>query len=382
MIRRALPVSLLLFACNELPDVTAVGVHVEIAADPGREPCGGTVAHMDAFVARLSAALSLQPPTGADRFRFYWLENDEFYDRSDCPDIAGACAWTVESYSRSLPLDHELVHNVSYALGYPRPIFVEGLAVAFEGLGDEFAPLSFNPAFDAPLPDLDLHDVLNAPTSDRLIELGAYPLAGAFTAFLIRRHGLDAFGRAYASIGRHDGPARIDAVFRDEFGVSLEDAIAEFEATARGCPPIGFGAKLLECAAPELPWSGDVLVHHRSLSCDQDDVVGPYDGDAAVAFYTLEIREPGGYELRVLGEPAVDVERPQSLVSLVPCASCGGGREVVEQAGIGPRTWWFEPGRYSVRMRGPAYTPTSIGLRLTRVPDFPEPEPPASDDGT
>lgn len=89
-------------------------------------------------------------------------------------------------------------------------------------------------------------------TSVRLVDLGAYPLAGAFVAFLIRNHGLDAFGRAYTSLG---------------------------------------------------------------------------------------------------------------------------GLEQTSTAGLAPQTAWFEPGRYSVRFRGPASTPTSIGLRLTGVPDFPAPAP-------
>lgn len=374
MIRRALLACGLLLACNDLPDVTAVGMHVEVAADPGLTLCDGTLAHMDAFVARLSDELSLPAPVGADRFRLYWLEDAEFHRRTVCNELSSACAQGAESFTRELPVNHELIHNVTSSLGDPRPVFTEGLAVALEGLGAALAVPSYGIPPGENLPDLDLRDLMTEPTSVRLLELGAYPLAGAFVAFLIRNHGLDAFGHVYASLGYHASLTQIDRVFRDELGVSLDDSIDDFDATARGCIHNGYDAKLIECAAPELAWSRDVLVHHRSLDCDQDDVVGPYSGDSAVVFFTLEIPEAGGYELRVLGEPAALGEGVQSAVSLMPCTPCSG-LEQTAYAGLPPPTSWFEPGRYSVRFRGPASTPTSIGLRLARVPDFPPPAP-------
>lgn len=374
MMRHALLACAPLLACNDLPDVTAVGTHVEVAADPGLKLCNGTLAHMDAFVVRLSAELSLPAPVGEDRFRLYWLEDARFYDRTACNELASACARGTESFTRAMPVNHELVHNVTSSLGDPRPVFTEGLAVALEGLGATLAAASYGFPPGEDLPDLDLRDLMTEPTGVRLLDLGAYPLAGAFVAFLIRNHGLDAFGRVYASLGYYASLRQIDRVFRDELGVSLDDSIDDFDATARGCAHKGYDAKLIECAAPELAWSGDVLVHHRSLDCDQDNVVGPYDGDSAVVFYTLEIPEAGGYELRVLGEPAALGEGVQSAVSLMPCTPCSG-LEQAAYAGLPPPTSWLEPGRYSVRFRGPASTPTSIGLRLTRIPDFPAPPP-------
>lgn len=375
MTRNVLLAGTLLLACDDLPDVTVVGTHVEIAADPELTMCGGTLAHMDAFVERVAAAFSLPPPVGADRLRIYWLEHPEFHARSSCPQIAYACARGAESFMRALPVNHELVHNITGTIGDPRPLFIEGVAVALEGLGNDVAQANLGfPSSGEELPNLDLRDLMAAPTGERLIELGAYPLVGAFVAFLLREHGFEAFARIYASIGYRDTLAQIDRVFLDELGVSLDESIDDFEATASTCLPKDYDAKLIECAAPELAWSGDVLVHHQSLACDQDDVVGPYGGNSAVAFFTLEIHEASGYELRVLGEPAESGEGLRSSVSLMPCTPCSG-REQAAYAGLPPQTSWFEPGRYSVRFRGPASTPTSIGLRLARVLDFPPPAP-------
>jgi hypothetical protein len=89
---------------------------------------------MDDFVARLSAEFSRPAPTGADRLRFYWLEADGFHARSGCPATATACSRKAESFARTIPLDHELVHGVAHPLGVPLPLFAEGLAVAYEGL--------------------------------------------------------------------------------------------------------------------------------------------------------------------------------------------------------------------------------------------------------
>lgn len=377
MTRRIVAAAALLCACNELPEVTEVGVHVEVAADPERELCGGTLAHMDELVARAAAELSVAAPTGDDRFRLYWLIDDDFFRRSGCPKFGYACASGGTSYTRSVPVNHELIHNVSGPLGESRSFFVEGLAVAFEGLGDAIMPSVYGPGLGENLPDLDLHELVSITGSRELVERGAYPLAGAFVAFLIRRHGAAAFARAYTAIPYTAIPytasrSRIDREFREAFGETLDASVAAFEATARGCSRTGFDAKLIECAAPELAWSGDVFVHHRTLACEQADAVGPYIGDSVVVFNTLTIAEAGGYELSVLGEPAGLNEGLLGYVSLVPCTPCGG-LEVSGRTGMDPQTRWFEAGRYSLRLRGPAQTVTSIGLKLTRVPDFPPP---------
>ncbi|MCY1062185.1 hypothetical protein [Nannocystis sp. SCPEA4] len=364
MIRRLLAAGSLLLACDDLPEVTVVGAHVEVAADPGRQLCGGTLAHMDAFVRSMSAELSLPPPTGVDRVRYFWLENDDFHERAHCPRFSTACAHSGASFARAAPENHELAHNVAGVLGGPNPIFNEGIAVAFEGLRDQFNVWLVNNSVGLGLPNVDLYDLLTARSSERLTELDGYPVAGAFVAFLIRRHGLDAFTRAYAALGPAESVAQIDHVFRDELGEPLADSVAEFDATARTCRHEGYDAKLVECAAPELPWSGDVLVHHRTLDCADDDAVGPYDGNTTIVFQTLEIREAGGYELRALADAAV---------SLVPCAPCSGP-EQVGASYLGPRTFWLAAGRYSVRLRGRANATTSVGFRLARVPGYPPPD--------
>lgn len=335
----------------DLPEVSDEGAHVVIAADPGLDLCAGSIAHMDAFVAALSDAFALAPPAGEDRFTFYWLTPEGFHDRTLCPREASACAYFGKSFTPYAPHDHELVHNVAEAFGYPRPIFTEGLAVAFEGLADG-AP-------DEGHGLLDVRGLLGFTTGVQLGRAGGYPTAGAFTGFLIQRHGLEAYLRMYAAVGPLESEGGIDTIFREELGASLDESIAEFEQEPP-CTRPARDAKLVECSAPALEWAGDRLTLHRAIACEQEDAVGPFTSGSAIVFYTVEIAEAGDYAIAVLGDD------PANRVSLQPCTICSDDGVAVD-AGEPPRTFALAAGRHSVRLHGPTDTRTSVGLRIERV---------------
>lgn len=335
----------------ELPGVVDEGVHVVIAADPGLQLCGGAISHMDALVAALSAEFSLAPPIGDDRFTVYWLAPERFHDRTHCPREASACAYFGENYTPFAPHDHELVHNVAEAFGYPRPIFSEGIAVALDGLEDSSPGEPRAPG--------EVRGLLGLTTGVQLGRVGGYSTAGAFTSFLVREHGLDAYLRMYVGVGPLESEGGIDAIFREEFGVSLDDSIAAFEGEPR-CGEAGWDAKLLECAAPALAWEGDGVALHRAIACDQDDAVGPFASGSAIVYYTVEIPEAGDYEVAVIGDDA------DNRVTLTPCTICGG-EGVAVSAGEARRTIALEAGRHALRLQGPADVRTSLGFRLRRV---------------
>lgn len=357
--RRA--VWLALLACEPLPAVTAEGEHVVIAADEGLAPCGGTVAHMDRFVARAAATLSRAAPTGAGRFRYFWLDPDGFVERSDCPPGVAACARGATVYSQLAPADHEFVHNVAAGLGDPLPFFAEGLAVAYEGLGDDpgsaatVRPTSAEIAALIPLPQALL-----------LAQPGSYRTAGQFTAFLIARHGISAYLRAYGEIDESADLAAVDAAFMAAFGEPLAASLAAFAAdgTIGACPRDGFDAKLVECAAPPLEWDGFDLSLHREVACADPDVVGPFAGGAAVVLHTLEVSEGGRFELRVVGDR-------RDRVSLVQCEACPSPTLHVGSAGDPPRAITLPAGRYSLRLHAPSEVRSRVGLRLRRLPEPP-----------
>jgi len=138
------------------------------------------------------------------------------------------------------------------------------------------------------------------------------------------------------------------------------------------CPAYAYKTKLLECSAPELEWDGIALTHHRTLACAQDDVIGPYAGDATLVLHTLEVAESGAYELVVLGDPADAL-----IVSIIGCGGCDAAA-LTSSAGSLPRIGWLDAGRYSLRLWGPAEGLTSIGFRLSRVEGWPKPPAPSS----
>ena len=351
MNRTMLVPALLTFGCLDLPEVTESGVHVVVAADPGLELCAGSLTHMDEFVARMYDEFALRdaPPTGDDRFRFYWLEPEGFHERTGCPDVAHACARGGSSFTPTAPINHELVHNVSATFGRPLPFFTEGLAVAYEGLGAEDS--------EGPRGGGDVRSFIGLTTSVQLIWAGGYGTAGAFTAHLIDRHGLGAYMKMYATVGGLETIKGVDQIFRDTFGASLDATIRDFEARD-DCSEAGRDAKLIECSAPALEWDGDALTLHRSIACDQDDAVGPFSSNAVVIFHTFTVPEFGEYVIQVIGD--------DTAVSVLPCTPCAGEGVRVE-ANEPPETVTLLPGRHSLRLHGSADTRASLGLRIAAV---------------
>jgi len=346
----AIALALVFAACVDLPEPSQHGAHVVLAVDPGHELCAGSLAHMDTFVAALSAEYSLAPPTGDDRFTYFLLDADELHERKLCPDEALACASGGSSYAPYAPLNHELVHNVAAAFGDPRPLFTEGLAVAFEGLADVLPEIAARQL-------LPVHDLVSLTTGTQLIRAGGYGTAGAFTTHLIRTHGLDAYLRVYAAVGPLETARGIDTIFREELGASFDDSVAVFELAMTDCAELEGDAKLLECAAPELEWSGQRFVHHRSIACEQDDVVGPYSRDSAVVFHTVTVPADGDYVVTILGDD------PRNRVSLQPCTICEG-RGISIDLPESSRTVALAAGRHSLRLHGPASIRTSVGVRI------------------
>ncbi|MCY1006158.1 hypothetical protein OV079_11410 [Nannocystis pusilla] len=201
--RLSLLLAALGLACDPLPPVRHEGVHVRVAPDPGLELCGGTLAHMDDFVARVSAEFGVDPPLGDDRFTYYWLDPEDFGKRTPCPDAVAGCAVYDGVYSKVAPLDHELVHSVSFAYGVGPQIFVEGLARAYEGLE----------AWRSPQPQRP-RDVWKFVSANWIAPLD-YDVAGAFTSYLIARFGLDVFLSMYAGLGLVAREGAIDRAFKN-----------------------------------------------------------------------------------------------------------------------------------------------------------------------
>ncbi|MFY0531164.1 hypothetical protein [Nannocystis pusilla] len=352
--RLALLLAALGLACDPLPPVRHEGVHVRVAPDPGLELCGGTLAHMDDFVARVSAEFGVDPPIGDDRFTYYWLDPEDFGKRTPCPDAVAGCAVYDGVYSKVAPLDHELVHSVSFAYGVGPQIFVEGLARAYEGLE----------AWRSPQPQRP-RDVWKFVSANWIAPLD-YDVAGAFTSYLIARFGLDVFLTMYAGLGLVAREGAIDRAFKTHFTVDLARTIDDFTADGGDCLHEHADPKLSECGAPEIAWDGEYAAEFRRLACEQEDAVGPYYGGDVVVMRSLVVPVEATYDIAVItDEPAL---APSLAISLFPCSQCG--TDLAVTVGAGERiTARLAAGRYSLRLHGSARREARIGWALTRRPD-------------
>ena len=337
-------------ACTD-PVVEYEGVHVVLGADPELEPCAGTIPHMDEFIVRLSTEFGLVPPTGDDRIRFRWLRQSDYVD-AGCPPGSLGCASGDRVYSWHAPINHELVHAVASSVGRPRTFFVEGLAHAYEGLSRD--DLGIGASASQVMPSIALN-------SD-----GARLTAGVFVAYLVERHGSDRFLRLYEEMPGSASVARIGHLFHEIYSVTLAESITEFETGYEGCRRDEYDAKLIECAAPEIEWDAGRIALFRSLDCEQQDAIGPYDGSYLQVFHSIVVPSDGEYEVNVIGDSPDDRSLITPRVDLNPCGSCSAGPGISIRAGERARVP-LVAGRYALRLRGPATVTTSIGFTLERV---------------
>ena len=351
---------LALVACG-LPEIDLEGAHVRLAIDPGLTPCGDPTGHMDHFIRLTAAELRVTPPTGDRRISYYWLDRDHFEELSRCGarEVAG-CAWGDDLiFARSFPIDHELVHSLAQTYGAVPPMFGEGLAGVYE----------------VPAPGPDDEPWMTGATVAEVIEefqgeyLPAehYPLAAAFVGFLIERNGVDALLRAMAHMRYTDGPRRISNLLEAELGAPLEQLSREFQITQYRCPGRALHRKLFECSAPEIAWDGELWVGHRTLGCDQDDVIGPFYSETLASYSTIEVPVDGTYALTVIGDAEVGAGETRHAVTLLRCGGCTGHVQATIAAGSRTQTLTLTAGLYSLRFTGPVEAATSVGLRLERV---------------
>lgn len=328
-----------------------------VAADAGLPLCGGTLAHMDDFVALLSTDFGLATPIESDRLLFHWVSPRD-YSASSCRDGSLGCANPDRILAKQAPLNHELVHALAFEYGHSPSgrspsFFEEGLAEAFEGLDvvGSYPPLSF-----------DVWSTIDAENGEYVDRTAA----AGFVSMLVANYGLETFLVLYSALPPSVTVAQIDQAFRDVFHASLEDSVAEFEAAnPYAIMRQDFDAKLMECSAPGLAWDDIRLAEFRVLDCSQEDAVGPYNGEIMQVMRTISVSAGGDFELNVIAERPGEGIPVRNAISLVPC-DYGVGSETRVNAGERARVP-LAAGLYSLRLLGSATTVTNIGFTITRV---------------
>jgi hypothetical protein len=352
---------LALVACG-LPEVDLEGAHVRLAIESGLTPCGDATGHMDRFVTVVAAELGVTPPTGDDRYTYHWLRPGDFAGRNLCSEDAAGCAWPGgDIYSATFPLDHELVHTIANTYGLIPPFFSEGLATVYE------LPIPGYSEDQRPLGNIAIADAIEAREPAFFFASEHYTLAGGFVAFLIERNGVPALRRALAQMRWSDRPGRISDILAIEVGASLEQLSAEFDATRRNCTAGGYRRKLYECSAPEIAWDGALWAGHRTLDCDQDDVVGPFLSDVAAHYRTIEVPVEARYALSVVADALPGSLEAASEVTLLRCGGCDEYLELTLSGDAPTVTRTLPAGRYSLRFTAPAAAAAGVGLRIARV---------------
>lgn len=347
-----------------LPEPRWVGAHVELAADPGLVPCGDVVGHMDAYIEQVAAELQVAAPTGDDRIGFYWLGWEGFAERTICINDS-ACSLQGDVFAVGVPVDHELVHALVRERGLPTPLLLEGLAVAYE-VALPSDPRDAQPIKDV-LAEVSTMEAFGA-RENAWLPARYYPLAGAFVAFLIERHGVEKVMRLYAASRLLDGIGRISRLFERELGEPLVVAAAAFEASVGDCPLRAFRLKRFECAAPELAWDGVHLRAFETIGCEQG-AVGPFGGADAVVFRTVDVPEDGVFEVAVVGDAEAGAAGRWNRAIVARCGGCEGYSEVTVAEQDGAVRTRMTAGRHSVVLLGPVERTTGVGLRIDRVAD-------------
>lgn len=327
-----------------------VGRQVRIEADAELEMCAGTLEHMDRFVERFAAEVGL-PLTGAPWIDYRWLVAGRFWRQNPCAG-SPACAIVRTVYATTIAHEHELVHAAASDLGLAHPFFLEGLAVAFEGaIRDDQADYSGAEA--------DETARVLAVLRDGSIWLPGkhYPLAGAFTRYLIDRFGLRRYFEFYRRTWYADPYSALSRAFKNGFGLRLEQAVADFERTRARCGHEGYRFKLLECEAPELAWDGQRLARTLRVDCEDAEAVGQA-GESVQIVRSLVVPADGRYQVEVRGETR----------ATVAIGSCGGceRRKIAEFEGDTGGTLALPAGRYFVRVASSAPDPVTVGLTLER----------------
>lgn len=120
---------------------------------------------------------------------------------------------------------HEIVHLVAHEMGNPGSFFHEGLAVAVGNKGRWNGKPVRSLAKDA-LRRIALAAVMQQ--FDGIDTNVSYPVAGAFVASLIEKHGMDAVSGFFRNC---PSPETRDAAFAAAFGISLADALDAWTRT-------------------------------------------------------------------------------------------------------------------------------------------------------
>ena len=280
----ALTAGSLVLACQERPPISYETEHLRVGTSFDEPLCQGDLDHMESVISTVEAELDVRMD---ERVKVYlwpitqWPPSSGICDT----DVSIGCATRGKIYSSMVALDHELVHVViANTLGWPKPFWSEGVAVALE-------------------PERTLFG-LTAPVDGLDLERPDYRTAGHFSRYLLETYGAAKFREL---LGR-SGSAR--KAFERTYGMSAEDAQRDYFEDA----PWSY-APLIGCQSESLAPDG-AFVWSEEVEIDCGDAK-TYGGPTGVRTYrNVVIAERGQYAISTTAENLLISQCPDENLAL------------------------------------------------------------------
>ncbi|MEM9459662.1 MAG: hypothetical protein AAGF11_36125 [Myxococcota bacterium] len=233
-----------------------------------------------------------------------------------CGEGPSGCYTNGEIHTLWQALEHEIVHAVHAPLGWPEPLWSEGIAEALSGR------------------TRDGQDDVTALVGLESYRQVDYATAGHFTRWLLEEHGIEGI-RALAR----------ESSFESTYGRTLADANVDYEADAPWSYPdwnTCRGARL--DATSEAEW-----VYEFDVDCDQPWSSAEYES-GPTAWRTIDIEQSGSYRAYFTGVRMVGVLACQLDILVDPPEDDMVGDIVSETAGSVLPTFFVGDEPYDVQL--------------------------------
>lgn len=306
------------------------------------DTCAGTFKYLDAYADATAQQFGVVGHLGIYR----WYSPERFASEDPCASTALGCAGTNGVFTRIMPLEHEVVHLVSdHVVACP--------SLITEGLAEYYGTTSTTRSTE------DVTELIAQSEHGRIASDG-YPLAGAFVAYLVENHGLDAVLSLCETAGLHPSVAEFSSAAQASFGSSLDEILLEFAEF--DCVYSEYRAKHFECSQePDLMVGAEGGEIELEIGCQSPTTIGPRDGEIWM-LGLLRVVEPGVYLAQAESGSGVG---PEITVELVECAACSDmprSHRVVADALSDPIQ--LNASEYIVRVSGAADADDVVTLRL------------------
>ena len=351
------------------PPIVWEGEHVQVGTELDLDHwCPGNLTYMDEYVGALQElyGVSLDAPVA------YYLLEPPISQHDVCPPEAIACLEGDAVATTWLPHEHELVHAVARTHGNSPHFFEEGAATYF-GTTD------INRNVDYSL--VGVRDRLAAHWEQGLDARG-YALAAHFAAYLVDTYSMEAYLSMLRQSWRTQSRSSFEGTFEQTIGVTLDEAIDDYEKNWPFCHLEGTYSSALQCSKPAIQIRDEELVEFDlDMSCADPEVIGPVEdrnyGRVLWRDFVVEVDEP----LIVNVELELPEGPPKGLTMIIKpcgthCRDIEGNIWILDDYTFSENIWqiadppvpgwWVNlyPGRYVMRVMKDADDPGPVRFQF------------------